>query len=126
MNKNISNKAAKGNKNKKNIIIIGSIVIVIAPRTIFSAKKDAVKGDVGTKPVVEGDLTIVKSDVTDKAKFYGYQSNDTYMEVMAVHASDGTVRTALNTCRACNNSGRGYYVQEGDVLCAKTVVTSLL
>jgi uncharacterized membrane protein len=38
------------------------------------------------------------------------------MEVLAVRASDGTVRTALNTCQVCNNSGRGYYVQEGNVL----------
>ena len=40
------------------------------------------------------------------------------MEVLAVRASDGTVRTAFNTCQSCFTSGRGYYVQEGnDLVC---------
>jgi len=38
------------------------------------------------------------------------------MEILAVKASDGTVRTAFNTCQVCYSSGRGYYIQEGDVL----------
>jgi uncharacterized membrane protein len=38
------------------------------------------------------------------------------MEVLAVRASDGTVRTALNTCQVCYASGKGYYNQEGDKL----------
>jgi len=114
MNKN--NKISKGNINKKTIIIISVIFAVIVLLTLFSKKDAAEKSVEGTKPVVGGDLTIIKADVTKEAKFYGYQSNDTYMEVMAVRASDGTVRTALNTCQVCNNSGKGYYVQEGNVL----------
>jgi uncharacterized membrane protein len=38
------------------------------------------------------------------------------MEVLALRAPDGTVRTALNTCQVCYSSGRGYYIQQGDVL----------
>jgi uncharacterized membrane protein len=38
------------------------------------------------------------------------------MEVIAVKASDGTIRTAFNTCQVCFDSGRGYYKQEGDEL----------
>lgn len=38
------------------------------------------------------------------------------MEVMAVKASDGTIRTAFNTCQVCYSSGRGYYTQQGDEL----------
>ena len=38
------------------------------------------------------------------------------MELIAVKAPDGTIRTALNTCQVCYDSGRGYYVQEGDEL----------
>jgi uncharacterized membrane protein len=37
------------------------------------------------------------------------------MEIIAVRAPDGTIRTALNTCQICYDSGRGYYVQEGNV-----------
>ena len=38
------------------------------------------------------------------------------MVVLAFKASDDTIRTALNTCQVCYDSGRGYYVQEGDKL----------
>jgi len=36
--------------------------------------------------------------------------------VMAVKASDGTIRTAFNTCQVCNGSPKAYYKQEGDVV----------
>lgn len=67
--------------------------------------------------VVVGDnLIIPKNEISETAKFYPYTLGDTYMEVIAVKAGDGTIRTALNTCQICYNSGRGYYVQEGSEL----------
>ena len=64
------------------------------------------------------DLKILKSEITDEAKFYPYKAGDTYMEVFAVKASDGSIRTALNTCQVCFDSGRGYYKQQGNkVVC---------
>jgi uncharacterized membrane protein len=38
------------------------------------------------------------------------------MEVFAVKAHDGTIRTAFNTCQVCYDSGRGYYKQQGGFL----------
>ena len=38
------------------------------------------------------------------------------MEIVAVKALDGSIRTAFNTCQVCYNSGRGYYQQEGNEL----------
>ena len=38
------------------------------------------------------------------------------MEIVAVKAPDGSIRKAFNTCQVCYNSGRGYYVQEGNQL----------
>jgi uncharacterized membrane protein len=38
------------------------------------------------------------------------------MEVLAVKAPDGTIRTAFNTCQICYGSGKGYYKQDGDLL----------
>lgn len=61
-------------------------------------------------------LKIKKSEVTSTAKFYPYKVGNTQMEVIAVRASDGTVRTAFNTCQVCFDSGRGYYTQQGDQL----------
>jgi len=60
------------------------------------------------------DIIINKKDITNIAKFYKYKSGNIDMEVMAVKATDGTIRTALNTCQVCYDSGRGYYKQQGD------------
>lgn len=73
-------------------------------------------GKAATQSVNSADLKIRKSEVTKTARFYPYRAESTYMEVLAVKASDGTIRTALNTCQICFNSGRGYYLQKGDEL----------
>jgi hypothetical protein len=64
-----------------------------------------------------GDFGIVikKKDVSATATFIPYSYNGLKMEIIAVKASDGTIRTALNTCQVCYQSGRGYYKQEGAV-----------
>jgi hypothetical protein len=38
------------------------------------------------------------------------------MEVLALKAKDGSIRTAFNTCQVCYSTGKGYYVQQGDEL----------
>lgn len=71
------------------------------------------------KPTEKPDNTaikIVKSEVTATSKFYPYELDGVSMEVVAVKASDGTIRTALNTCQVCFDSGRGYYEQVGEYL----------
>jgi hypothetical protein len=70
----------------------------------------------GGKILPNGDLQIPKKDVTATARFYPYRLDGVLMEVLALRAPDGTVRTAFNTCQVCYRSGRGYYVQQGDVL----------
>jgi uncharacterized membrane protein len=62
------------------------------------------------------DLVITLSDISSTAQFYPVEIEGTRMEVFAVLAPDGTVRTAFNTCQSCYASGRGFYVQEGDRL----------
>jgi uncharacterized membrane protein len=66
--------------------------------------------------VIGAGITINKDEITTTAKFIPYQAGDTKMEIIAVKAPDGTIRTAFNTCQVCFDSGRGYYVQEGDQL----------
>jgi hypothetical protein len=63
-----------------------------------------------------GDLKIPKKEVGAKARFYGYKVGNVQIEVLALRAPDGTVRTAFNTCQVCYDSGRGYYTQQGDFL----------
>ena len=62
------------------------------------------------------DITINISELSATPKFYTAEANGTQMEIVAVIASDGTVRTAFNTCQVCYSSGRGYYEAEGDEL----------
>jgi hypothetical protein len=63
-----------------------------------------------------GELRIPKKEVGPKARFYGYQLGNVQMEVLALRAPDGTIRTAFNTCQVCYDSGRGWYTQAGDFL----------
>lgn len=65
---------------------------------------------------VQADLVIPITDVTDEVKFYPVTVDNTKLEVLAVRASDGTLRTAFNTCQICFGSGRGYYKQTADGL----------
>lgn len=66
--------------------------------------------------VKDSDIIIPTSDISETARFYPAEINGTNLEVMAVKAPDGSIRTAFNTCQVCYSSGRGYYIQEGDVL----------
>jgi hypothetical protein len=61
-------------------------------------------------------LIIPLSTVSSKAGFYPISVDGIDLEVIAVEAPDGSIRTAFNTCQVCFDSGRGYYKQSGDVL----------
>lgn len=98
--------------NKKALAAVGVIAVLFIGFII--AKLGS--GGSGSTGIASGDLTIPKSEVSETAKFYPYKAGNTNMEVLAVKAGDGTVRTAFNTCQVCFDSGRGYYKQEGDEL----------
>jgi uncharacterized protein YcfL len=68
-----------------------------------------------TSNIVPG-VEIIKSEISNKAKFYPYESAGIKMEILALKASDGSIRIAFNTCQVCYSSGKGYYVQEGNEL----------
>jgi len=61
-------------------------------------------------------LVITISDISETAKFYPVTVDGTKMEVVAVTAPDGTIRTAFNTCQVCNGSPLAYFVQKGSTL----------
>jgi uncharacterized membrane protein len=67
-------------------------------------------------PIANQNLVIQIADITENALFFPVEIDGTQMEVLAVKAPDGTIRTAFNTCQSCYRSGRGYYVQVGTVL----------
>ena len=66
------------------------------------------------KPAIaDRDLVIQVAEVTENAVFYPIDIGGTRLEVLAVKAPDGTIRTAFNTCQVCYGSGRGFYKQQG-------------
>ncbi|MDR0451755.1 MAG: DUF2318 domain-containing protein [Treponema sp.] len=69
------------------------------------------------KPAIaDQDLVIPIAELTENAAFYPVDIQGTRIEVIAVKAPDGTVRTAFNTCQVCYASGRGFYKQQGSLL----------
>lgn len=81
--------------------------LAFATAQIVPVNASASTGDYG--------IIIKKKDIGAAATFIPYSFNGLKMEIIAVRASDGTIRTALNTCQVCFQSGRGYYKQVGDV-----------
>lgn len=92
----------------KSFKIMGFVILVVTSALIF--KSGIISGEVAKN----GDLRILKREVTSTAKFYPYTAGGVKMEVIAVRASDRSIRTALNTCQVCYDSGRGFYTQQGD------------
>lgn len=82
-----------------------------------SSAQDSTADTSGAQEIKSGEsLVIPVGDITETAAFYPIKVDGTAMEVLAVKAPDGTVRTAFNTCEVCYDSGRGYYKQEGNEL----------
>lgn len=117
-NNKTNKKSMLGKKNTRNIIIgLSTIVILVAG--IFIVKGITVPNAEASQqgvPQQGADITITKNQITETATFIPYNAGGVKMELIAVKAPDGTIRTAFNTCQVCYDSGRGYYKQEGDEL----------
>ncbi|OPJ58702.1 DUF2318 domain-containing protein [Clostridium chromiireducens] len=101
---NTNNEASSGGNSSKN------------SESSSSNKESKSEESKATKADIVPGIEINKTDISNTVKFYPYESNGIKMEVLALKAKDGTIRTALNTCQVCYASGKGYYVQEGDEL----------
>lgn len=108
------------------ILVLCMAVVITAGRNgrptaagddISAAVQEPEREDGSAVVVEEGEaLMIPAADVTTEASFFPVEVDGTRMEVIAVRDKDGNIRTAFNTCQICYGSGRGYYVQMGDVL----------
>ncbi|MDR2615949.1 MAG: DUF2318 domain-containing protein [Oscillospiraceae bacterium] len=96
------------------VVIIAAAVVLLARREYNGG--EYVAGASEPPESRSADLVIPLADISETASFYPVEAEGTKLEVIAVKAPDGTVRTAFNTCRVCYDSGRGYYKQSGDVL----------
>ena len=110
---NTSVKKVQTAKIRKKVFVAGAVIAVLILGIIIVKLST---GGLSSTATPSGDLIILKSEISETARFYPYKAGKTNMEVIAVKASDGTVRTAFNTCQVCFDSGRGYYKQQGDEL----------
>lgn len=95
---------------------IGLLLIVSALVYGYSYLPKSLSSQVASYVTIDADLVISKNEVKREATFYPIKVGNVEMEVMALKADDGTIRTAFNTCQICFNSGRGYYTQDGEKL----------
>ena len=66
---------------------------------------------------VDGDYwAIPTDDLGHEPEFYRVPLDGISVELLAVRASDDSVRVAFNTCRTCYSSGLGYFVWDNDKL----------
>jgi uncharacterized membrane protein len=94
------------------------VLVLTAAALLAAGPVSAQRGQQNVvKPVsADRDLVIQTAEVTENAIFYPVDIEGTRLEVLAVKAPDGTIRTAFNTCQVCYASGRGFYKQQGSVL----------
>ncbi|MCD7950549.1 MAG: DUF2318 domain-containing protein [Erysipelotrichaceae bacterium] len=59
-------------------------------------------------------IKIVIDEVSTQATYYDTEIDGITVEVLAVIASDKTIRLAMNTCQVCNGSPYAYFIQDGD------------
>lgn len=108
-------------KSKKIFIICGAVAILVIGFFTVQAllpQKSSSAGAIQNAATVNaaGDMVIQKANISTTPSFISYNTSGTKMEVIAVKAPDGTIRTAFNTCQVCYSSGRGYYKLEGNTL----------
>lgn len=89
--------------------------------TLFTARPAPKAAD--TAAPAGGDIAFTAKEIGAQASYFDYDADGTTVQLLAVRASDDTVRMALNTCQVCNGSPYAYFDQEGDFSSARTAKT---
>jgi len=106
-------------KIKFRAVMIAAVWMLMSGSFVFamgsSEEQKAALNQRKTK-IVNQDLVIQISDIKEYIEFYPVEINGLQMEVMAVKAPDGSIRTAFNACHFCyqrNNDTKalGYFMQ---------------
>ena len=117
--KNAKNANSKEKSRVGILAALGVLVVVLAGFAVYLSSlnnNQADAADLDSSAASAKGLTISVDELSTTPTFYPYKAGNMKMEIIALKASDGTYRTAYNTCQVCNNSGKGYYKLEGDTL----------
>ncbi|MBQ9662595.1 MAG: DUF2318 domain-containing protein [Oscillospiraceae bacterium] len=112
---------AEASGNRKVLPLIAAAVLACAALVfLVNGNRPSAEPAADTPAVIaKGEsLVIPISEISEEARFYPFTVDGEAMEVLAVKASDGTIRTAFNTCQSCYTSGAGFYrFEEGELVC---------
>ncbi len=99
---------------KKILLPVLAVIVVFAAAAALLLPRLWSNEEASVTAVSGGDLLIQTEDIGTEASYFDYDVDGVTVEVLAVLASDGTIRLALNTCQVCNGSPYAYFVQDGD------------
>lgn len=98
------------------VVVVAAVAVTVMPKS--SADKEegtsVPQTSESTPTATGGGVTIQTDQIGKEADYFDYDANGITVQVLAVQASDGTLRLALNTCQVCNGSPYAYFVQDGD------------
>lgn len=101
------------------VVMLAAVALYMLIQPRLTMKKDnplLVPEKVTAQVDANGDMVLQLSAITEDVTIYEYEHDGMHMEVIAVKASDGSIRTAFNTCQVCYASQKGYYIPKGDYL----------
>ena len=88
-------------------------IFVIKPMMTPATESTTLKGE-----MTDAGYVIPMDMVANKPNFYPMNVDNVKVEILALKASDDSIRTAFNTCQVCYSSGRGYYKWiDGKLVC---------
>ena len=93
-------------------VLAAALAVTLLPKL---SGKDSGSGAQGTVLPAGSDIVIQVEEISTAASYFDYDADGVTVQVLAVRASDDTVRLVLNTCQVCNGSPYAYFEQEGDV-----------
>lgn len=93
------------------LVLLVALAVTALPKHI---QQNAGSGGTEISVPSGSDLTVRTEEIGTTARFFDYDAGGVTVQVLAVRASDDTVRLALNTCQVCNGSPYAYFEQDGD------------
>ena len=97
------------------IILLGTILCAApADAAFFGVFGDAAE----TVAALDGKITLDVSALSNRtSRHYRYQEGGQAVKFFVVRDGQGTVRAAVDACDACWESGKGYTLRDGAMMC---------
>lgn len=109
---------ARGNNSVKVLALVALALVGLAAYFVAGASGDGAASGKGPLRAEAGAVSIPVSELSDKARFYEYQTAaGKSVRFFAMRSSDGAYRAALNACDVCYAGKQGYRQEGEDMVC---------